>query len=172
MTFIKAKVYVCTIRILTNENFSFFPNKNCHVSWHWNVLFFNIINNLFYKANGTKFKSSLVWPAQQWTGLADRKQKPNLQLHWWQSTYSIFFWLFDLNYENKFIDRIFLKLIISAGDSDSYQKMNLPRFRLSEKYPVVKWTLLILPLLLLLPLVVADIQVNHLFTFLNIHKYE
>lgn len=36
--------------------------------------------------------------------------------------------------------------------------MNLPRFRLSEKYPIVKWTLLILPLLLLLPLVVADIQ--------------
>ena len=77
-----------------------------------------------------------------------------------------------INYENKFIDRIFLKLIISAGDTDSFQKMNLPRFRLSEKYPVVKWTLLILPLLLLLPLVVADIQVNHLFIFHNMHKYE
>ena len=68
---------------------------------------------------------------------------------------------YSINYKNKFIDRIFLKLIISASDTDLYQRMKFPRLHLSEKYPIVKWTLLVLPLLLLLPLVVADIQVNN-----------
>ena len=69
---------------------------------------------------------------------------------------------FCFDNENKFIGStsLLLYLSISVGDNNYSHEMYIPKFKLFKKYPIVRWTLLILPLLLLMPLVVADIQVN------------
>ena len=49
-----------------------------------------------------------------------------------------------------------------TSESELKQKGSLILF---SKYPILRWTLLILPLLLLLPLLIVDIQVQKIYNY-------